>query len=187
MSDDVGPSRVTRVIDYIFGRNTLIGIASFMLLIISGYATWHGMRDFIVGVSATPAAPNAGGLSISNDVLVIAVVVALTFLMWLTLRENLETFGDIAEWARLVTGPVTPEIADADRDFIARARELLPQEPWGETTWGDWTGALKAATGRKGRELFLPLRMALTGRHDGPELKALLPLIGRKACLDRLS
>ena len=48
MSEDVGPSRVARVIDYIFGRNTLIGIASFMLLIISGYATWHGMRDFIM-------------------------------------------------------------------------------------------------------------------------------------------
>ena len=121
------------------------------------------------------AAPRLAALGLDHEVL------------WLTLRENLETFGDIAEWARLVTGPVTPEIADADRDFIARARELLPQEPWGETTWGDWTGALKAATGRKGRELFLPLRMALTGRHDGPELKALLPLIGRRACLDRLS
>jgi glutamyl-tRNA synthetase len=121
------------------------------------------------------AAPRLAALGLDNEVL------------WLTLRENLETFGDIAEWAKLVTGPVTPEIAAADREFIAKARELLPQEPWDETTWGEWTGALKQATGRKGRELFLPLRMALTGRHDGPELKALLPLIGRKACLDRLS
>jgi hypothetical protein len=78
-----------RVSDYLFGRNTLIGLASFMLLIISGYATWHGMRDFIVGVSSTPVTQGEG-LSISNDVLVIAVVVALTFLMWLALRE---TFG----------------------------------------------------------------------------------------------
>jgi hypothetical protein len=79
-----------RAIDYIFGRNTLIGIASLMLLAISGYATWHGMRDFIIGVSSTPTTPEPGSMSISNDVLVIGVVVALTFLMWLALRE---TFG----------------------------------------------------------------------------------------------
>ncbi len=86
-----GPSSWGRVIDYIFGRNTLIGLASLMLLFLSGYATWHGMRDFIVGVSSSPAIQEpSGGLSISNDVLVIGVVVALTFLMWLMLRE---TFG----------------------------------------------------------------------------------------------
>lgn len=107
--------------------------------------------------------------------------------LWLTLRENLVRFGDIIEWSKLVSGPVTPEIADEDRAFIAEARELLPEEPWDETTWGAWTGALKEKTGRKGKALFMPLRLALTGRHDGPELKSLLPLIGRKACLDRLS
>ncbi len=57
-----------------------------MLLLLSGYATWHGMRDFIVGVSQTSATPSEG-MSVSNDVLVIGVVVALTFLMWLALRE----------------------------------------------------------------------------------------------------
>lgn len=71
---------------YVLGRNTLIGIASLMLLALSGYATWHGMRDFIVGVSQTAAAPTQG-MSVSSDVLVIGVVVALTFLMWLALRE----------------------------------------------------------------------------------------------------
>ena len=71
---------------YVLGRNTLIGIASLMLLVLSGYATWHGMRDFIVGVSQGTAAP-AQGLSLSSDALVIGVVVALTFLMWLSLRE----------------------------------------------------------------------------------------------------
>ena len=82
-----------RWLDYLFGRNTLIGVASLMLLVISGYATWHGMRDFIVGVSTSPAGQGreiVGGLSVSNDALVISVVVALTFLMWLALRE---TFG----------------------------------------------------------------------------------------------
>jgi hypothetical protein len=79
-----------RRLDYIFGRNTLIGVASLMLLFLSGYATWHGMRDFIIGSSATAAGPEPGTMSIPNDVLVIGVVVALTFLMWLALRE---TFG----------------------------------------------------------------------------------------------
>src|SRR5262245_25922719 len=82
-----------RIADYLFGRGARIGLASVMLLLISGYATWDGMRDFIVGVSSSPASREReipGGLSIPNDVLVIAVVVALTFLMWLALRE---TFG----------------------------------------------------------------------------------------------
>ncbi len=87
------PSLWARTADYLFGRNSLIGVASFMLLAISGYATWHGMSDFITGVSSTPAGHGRelpGGFSVSNDVLVIVMVVALTFLMWLALRE---TFG----------------------------------------------------------------------------------------------
>lgn len=107
--------------------------------------------------------------------------------LWLTLRENLRVFPDIRALAAMVRGPVTPLIAHDDRDFISQARELLPPEPWDETTWSSWTNALKDATGRKGKALFMPLRLALTGRHDGPELKSLLPLIGRKASLDRLS
>ena len=106
--------------------------------------------------------------------------------MWLLLRDNLAKFGDIAEWSGVLTGPIVPVIAEEDRDFLHLAKALLPPEPWDEKTWSDWTGALKEATGRKGRALFLPLRMALTGRHDGPELKSLLVLLGRKACLDRL-
>ncbi|MEM1372520.1 MAG: hypothetical protein AAGG72_09890, partial [Pseudomonadota bacterium] len=84
-------SLIGRTIDYVFGRNTLIGIAALMLLAISGYATWSGMNDFIVGVSQSPAqAARAlpGGLSVTNGALVIAIVVALTFLMWIALRES---------------------------------------------------------------------------------------------------
>lgn len=105
MAEVSQPSLISRTIDYILGRNTLIGFASFMLLIISGYATWHGMRDFIVGVSSTANVEAAGGgLSVSNDVLVIAVVVALTFLMWLTLRETFGAKRRLRE--RLVTFPL---------------------------------------------------------------------------------
>jgi len=95
-----------RVVDYMFGRNTLIGLASLMLLVLSGFATWHGMRDFIIGVSTgtSQSVQGPGGMSVSNDLLVIAVVVALTFLMWLTLRE---TFGaKRALRDRLVTFPL---------------------------------------------------------------------------------
>lgn len=84
--------QVARVGDYLFGRNTLIGVASLMLLAISGYATWSGMSDFIVGVSSASKSGReiVGGLSVTNEALVIAIVVTLTFLMWLALRE---TFG----------------------------------------------------------------------------------------------
>lgn len=107
--------------------------------------------------------------------------------LWLALRGNLSVFSDIADLATLVSGPVTPVVANEDRDYLATARDLLPAEPWDETTWSKWTEALKAATGRKGRALFHPLRLALTGREQGPELRSLLPLLGRRASLARLS
>ena len=88
--------------DYLLGRSTLIGIASMMLLTISAYATWHGMRDFIMGVSGE--APEAGGSSIPNDLLVIMVVVALTFLMWLALRETFGSHRRLIE--RFITIPL---------------------------------------------------------------------------------
>ena len=107
--------------------------------------------------------------------------------LWLANRQNLNRFSDIQEWAKLISGPVVPIIEPEDREFIDLARDMLPAEPWDEATWILWTNALKEGTGRKGKSLFLPLRMALTGRHDGPELKALLPLLGRRVCQDRLS
>ena len=107
--------------------------------------------------------------------------------LWLALRDNLRRFDDISDLARLVHGPVAPEIAPEDREFMALAARMLPSEPWDQDTWGLWTNELKQASGRKGKSLYMPLRLALTGRHDGPELRSLLPLVGRKACLDRLS
>ena len=83
------------------------------------------------------------------------------------------------------TGPIAPVIEDAEFAAAAAAR-LLPPEPFDETTWGDWTAAVAAATGRKGHALFHPLRLALTAAEHGPELKKLLPLIGRAKALARL-
>lgn len=104
---------------------------------------------------------------------------------WLAVRPNLERFQDVDIWWRVVEGPIEPVIED--ETFASAAREVLPPKPWGEETWGAWTAAVRQATGAKGRELFHPLRLALTGRETGPELRALLPLIGRERAAARLA
>lgn len=104
--------------------------------------------------------------------------------LWLAIRGNLEKLSDAALWVQVVEGDITPDIEDAD--FTAKAASLLPSEPWDDTTWKTWTDAVKAETGAKGKALFMPLRKALTGLDHGPELKALLPLIGRDKALARL-
>jgi glutamyl-tRNA synthetase len=87
-------------------------------------------------------------------------------------------------WQRVIHQPLTPVIEDPA--FTASAADALPAEPWTDATWTEWTNAVKAKTGAKGRGLFHPLRLALTGRDTGPEMKALLPLIGRERALARL-
>jgi glutamyl-tRNA synthetase len=104
--------------------------------------------------------------------------------VWDAARANVEKVEDVALWQSVVKGPVTPAIADAA--FAQKAAELLPPEPWTTETWSAWTNAVKTATGRKGKELFMPLRQALTASDHGPELKLLLPLIGRERALKRL-
>ena len=87
----------------------------------------------------------------------------------------------------LVNGPVTPVIEDDDREFTAQAAAALPEGELDESSWGNWTSALKEATGRKGKTLFMPLRHALTGQPRGPEMAVLLPLIGREKVIARLN
>jgi len=105
---------------------------------------------------------------------------------WLAVRGNIAKLADVATWREVISGPLQPVILPEDRDFIVAARGLLPAAPWDTTTWKTWTEAVKAATGRKGKELFMPLRRALTGLDHGPELAQLLPLIGRDRALQRL-
>lgn len=111
---------------------------------------------------------------------------AMTEAAWLAVRGNLATLADAAGWWAVITGPVTAAADAEDRDFIADAARYLAPLPWGDDIWARWVGALKAETGRKGRGLFHPLRHALTGRDTGPEMAALLPLIGRAQALARL-
>ena len=104
---------------------------------------------------------------------------------WKAVRPNLERLDDAAKWYSVCFGDITPVIEDSE--FARTAAEELPIEPWDETTWGKWTGLVKEKMGRKGKQLFLPLRLALTGLDHGPELKFLLPLIGRQRVLQRLT
>ena len=104
--------------------------------------------------------------------------------LWDAIRPNLTRLSDAAALALLVTGPLTPLIEDAG--LMTQAAALLPPEPWDEGTWPAWTKAVAQATGLKGKSLFHPLRLALTGQEHGPELKKLLPLIGRARTLARL-
>ncbi|MCZ8261072.1 MAG: glutamate--tRNA ligase [Beijerinckiaceae bacterium] len=103
---------------------------------------------------------------------------------WQAIHGNIDRIEDAAEWWSLL---MTPQHFTAeDPAFLAEAAACLPEEPFDGETWSRWIGALQAKTGRKGKALFMPLRQALTGRDHGPELKAVLPLLGRSAVLSRL-
>jgi glutamyl-tRNA synthetase len=103
---------------------------------------------------------------------------------WETIRPNLEKISDAADWWSVVTGPISvPTFDDETRAYLAEAARLLA---WSEDPWGTLTAALKDATGRKGKALFHPLRQALTGRDSGPDMHALLPLIGEAEAKARL-
>jgi glutamyl-tRNA synthetase len=104
---------------------------------------------------------------------------------WLAVRGNLTSFLDCIEWWRVVEGEIAP--VREELDYLDEADKALPEEPWDETVWLTWTNALKSKTGRKGRALFHPLRLALTGREQGPELAGLLPLIGKIRASARLA
>jgi len=103
---------------------------------------------------------------------------------WEAIRPNLERVGEARDWWRVVTGPVEAREFDAEtRAYLAEAARALE---WSDDPWGGLTAALKAATERKGKALFHPLRLALTGRESGPDMHALLPLIGEAEARRRL-
>ena len=103
---------------------------------------------------------------------------------WAAVRPNLSRLDDAAWWYAVCFGAAEPVVDDPE--FAAAAAAILPPEPWTEETWGAWTRAVGDATGRRGKSLFRPLRLALTGVEHGPELKALLPIIGRTRAERRL-
>ena len=104
---------------------------------------------------------------------------------WNLIRNNVSKLGDAAGWSTVINAPMSGQIDADDVAFCAQAADLLPDALTGET-WGEWTSALKDATDRKGKTLFLPLRMALSGRRRGPEMDKLLPLLGADRIRARL-
>ncbi|MGJ3649480.1 glutamate--tRNA ligase [Sphingomonas sp. GlSt437] len=107
---------------------------------------------------------------------------------WDVVRPNLAVVADAATWWRVITGPVdavTPADAE-ERAYLDQAASVAATIDWSADPWHALTAALKDATGRKGKPLFLPLRRALTGHDHGPDMAALLPLIGRDAAIERL-
>ena len=97
--------------------------------------------------------------------------------LWDVIRENITTLNDLPGWWTLMCDGADPVIDDEDREFVAEALGMLPERPWTDASWGEWTAAVKAQTGRKGRGLFMPLRKALTGMNHGPDMGRLLPLL----------
>lgn len=104
---------------------------------------------------------------------------------WLAIRGNIARLAEAADWWAVVSGDLVPVIEDPA--VTQAAAETLPAEPWDAGTWKAVTQAVTAKTGARGKALFHPLRLALTGRDKGPEMAQLLPLIGRDRALKRLT
>jgi glutamyl-tRNA synthetase len=96
---------------------------------------------------------------------------------WDVMRENITTLADLKSWWILCRDGAEPIIADEDADFVREAMTLLPDAPFDDSTWATWTAAVKEATGRKGKGLFMPLRLAVTGQQRGPDMASLMPLL----------
>jgi glutamyl-tRNA synthetase len=116
--------------------------------------------------------------AVASDIAALGVRADKAALFWEVVRENITTRADMARWWDLFRdGPVNTLIAEEDRAFVQEAITLLPPQPWDRDTWSEWTTAVKQATGRKGRGLFMPLRHALTGLSKGPEMADVMALM----------
>ncbi len=104
--------------------------------------------------------------------------------LWLAVRGNVARLDDLARWRDVARGEIAPVVEDPA--LAALAAGLLPPEPWDDTTWASWTRLVGERSGKRGKALFRPLRLALTGQEHGPEMKGLLPLIGRDRARRRL-
>lgn len=126
------------------------------------------------GASLEDVAPQLGALGLTQ----------LDSVFWERVRPNLTTLSEVKDWWALVNEPINPSIADAD--YCKQAADLLPEGEWNAGTWSAFTTSVKEATGRKGKDLFMPLRLALTARADGPDLHIVFELLGREKARKRL-
>lgn len=113
-----------------------------------------------------------------------AILPNVTESFWKVVGGNVDHLEEITYWWEVCQGNIEPVVED--KTFIQQASELLPSTDWDESTWTNWTNAIKEKTGKKGKDLFMPLRLALTGRPHGPEMKQFLPLMRTNIVRDRL-
>ena len=114
---------------------------------------------------------------VADQIADLGVPADLAEIFWTVTRDNITTLKDLAAWWTLFSEGADPVIDDEDAEFVAQAMAMLPQAPFDDTTWKTWTGAVKEATGRKGKGLFMPLRKALTGQSHGPDMSATMTLL----------
>lgn len=114
---------------------------------------------------------------VKSDLDALGIPAAQQDAFWLVARDNITTRHDLGKWWDLCANGAEPLIDAEDNDFVAEALTLLPEGPFTDTTWKDWTTAVKEKSGRKGRGLFMPLRKALTGMEHGPDMGSLMPLL----------
>ncbi len=106
---------------------------------------------------------------------------------WILLRPNLERMADFPDWFEVLHGEVDPpELSHDERLLVRDAATAAEQLDWAAEPWRELTGVLKSSTGKKGRELFHPLRLALTGRESGPEMAGLVLAMGKERAIRRL-
>ncbi|MEM1360291.1 MAG: glutamate--tRNA ligase [Pseudomonadota bacterium] len=115
--------------------------------------------------------------AVAEDVAAAGVPEEMASPFWGVIRENVETRADLAGWWQILSEGATPEVSDEDTAFVREALATLPPPPYTSETWSAWTSAVKSASGRKGKQLFMPLRKALTGRARGPEMAEFMPLM----------
>ena len=115
--------------------------------------------------------------AVRERILALGVPAEMAERFWRVASANITTLADLEHWWKLARDGAEPVIAPEDREFVAKAMALLPAPPYTETTWGEWTARVKDATGRKGKALFMPLRLALTGEATGPDMADLMPLL----------
>jgi len=115
--------------------------------------------------------------AVAEEVVAAGVPDALAPAFWRVVHDNIATLAELPEWWRVFAGEVPGVVEPEDAEFVAQALMLLPDAPYDAQTWSTWTDAVKAATGRKGKGLFMPLRRAVTGRDRGPEMADVMPLM----------
>lgn len=115
--------------------------------------------------------------AVKDRIAALGVPADLAERFWRVASQNITKLDDLGHWWVLARDGAEPVIAPEDQDFVREAMALLPPPPYSDAAWADWTAAVKEKTGRKGKGLFMPLRLAITGEASGPEMAELMPLL----------